>query len=134
MNMKKTNPIVISDKKMTGAVPIERKVLESLIGKEAIEKGEKRFDIVSVGPWHICKSITGLASSSKFGEYSSKDEITIFGTRTMSKCKESGYEMSGIVSVNGKKHRAFTSSTLFELEDKKLVNVATLFVCDYYKK
>lgn len=131
--MKRIKPIVIQLKE-AGAIPIERKVLESLIGSAAIKHGEKRFGIISIGPWQITKSITGLATSSKFGKFHSTKEITIFGDRTMFKCKESGYAMEGKVSINGKKHRAFTSSTMFELEDKTLVDVATLFVCDYYKK
>ena len=54
----------------------------------------------------------------------------IYGVRTLSDIRESGYELEGRVSINWKKHRGFTSSQLFKLEDGKLVDVAIIFVCN----
>jgi hypothetical protein len=132
--MKQQEPILIPDDGKAGATSITREVLTKLIGKEAVDAGEKRFTMTHVGPWNICKTITGLAMTCKFGAHSSRKGIILFGDRTMTNPTESGYEMEGRVSIKGKKYRTFTSSTMFELEDKKLVNVATLFVCGYYKE
>lgn len=52
----------------------------------------------------------------------------VFGNRRMHHPRESGYNQEGRVSVGGKKHRAFTSSRLFEREDGSLCDVAVFIV------
>jgi hypothetical protein len=58
------------------------------------------------------------------------DTATIFGVRTLTDVVEQGYDLSGRVSVNGRKYRAFTSSALMRKPDGKLVNVAVLHLTD----
>jgi len=55
-------------------------------------------------------------------------EITIYGNRTLSNPKPGGYELEGRVSLQGKKHTAFTSSHLFDLENGHLIDVGIIFV------
>lgn len=52
----------------------------------------------------------------------------LYGVRTMSRPKESGYNMEGRVSIAGKTHSAFTSSKLFERPDGSLVDVAVFVI------
>lgn len=52
----------------------------------------------------------------------------IYGMRSLISPKESGYQMEGRVSIGGKKHRAFTSSKLFERPDGSLCDVGVLIV------
>ena len=52
---------------------------------------------------------------------------TIYGKRTLTDIKQDGYALFGRVSVGGKKHRAFTSSRIFE-KNGKLVSVAVLHI------
>lgn len=125
-------PIVIKQTQI-GAININSNILEQLIGKDGIDKGEKRFDIKTFGPWQLQKSVTGLAvAKNKNQDGVTTSEITIFGDRTMSKPEISGHDLYGKVSINGKRYRAFTSSQLFELEDGRLIDVAILYVCGYY--
>lgn len=98
------------------------------------EKGESRFKMKTWGSWGTVVSITGLAVSQEFPRHEGtprtpeESGITVYGVRTMSNPKESGYNMEGRVSVGGRSHRAFTSSQLFLVEGK-LVDVAVLHVC-----
>lgn len=55
---------------------------------------------------------------------------TIYGIRQLLDIREDGYSLSGRVSVNGRKYRAFTSSALMQRPDGKLVNVAVLHLTD----
>jgi hypothetical protein len=88
-------------------------------------KGERRFEIETVGPWSIIRKLRGLAVSKP------KDAggIIIHGDRSLVSPKESGYQMEGRVSVGGKSYRAFTASQLFR-HDGKLYDFAILYVCD----
>lgn len=47
-------------------------------------------------------------------------EGRIYGIRKASDIKEQGYNSTGRVSVNGKKYSCWTSSQLFEREDKSV--------------
>lgn len=85
--------------------------------------GEIRFEYERLDTFHRpIVSISGLAMT-----LSGK----IFGMRKMHHPKESGYNLEGRVSISGKKYRAFTSSSMFEREDKSLINVAVLVVCGF---
>lgn len=108
---------------------------------DAIDAGEMRGHLVSVGPWQIARTYTALCMSAVWTpedkrEFSSQRESkTVYGMRTLSACRSSGYQLEGRVSVNGRngrngrKVRGFTSSQLFELPDGKLINVATIHAC-----
>jgi len=80
---------------------------------------EQRFDMECVGPWQIVSKIRGLAIDL---------DGRVYGMRSMSRPRQSGYEMEGYVSIGSKKRSAFTSSMLFEREDGSLVSVACLIV------
>ena len=54
-------------------------------------------------------------------------EGNIYGERTLTDLKQSGYCMFGRVSVGGKKQRAFTSNQIFE-SNGRLVSVAILHI------
>ena len=47
-------------------------------------------------------------------------EGRIYGIRKASNIKEQGYNSTGRISVNGKKYSCWTSSQLFEREDKSV--------------
>jgi hypothetical protein len=53
----------------------------------------------------------------------------VYGTRTLSALRESGYCLEGSVQIAGRRYRGFTSSQLFERPDGSLVDVATIHVC-----
>jgi len=83
---------------------------------------ELRFEFETVGPWSIIRKLRGIAMTL---------DGKVFGERSLLNPKESGYQMEGQVSIEGKKYRAFTSSQLFERPDGSLCDVAMLVVCDY---
>ena len=79
-----------------------------------------RFDMTQRGPWGIVTSVRGLAVDR---------EGRIWGIRSMSGVKESGYQLEGKVSLGGKSYTAFTSSIhLRRSPDSPDVEVATLYV------
>ena len=96
-----------------------------------IEAGEKRFRSAHFGHWRITVSVSAIVEETEFAEnpcpYSTKiDRSRFYPVRKAGKCREDGYCMRGVISLNGKKRRVFTSSQLFELPDGRLVNVAVL--------
>lgn len=118
------------------SLPITESELIALgIPSAAVKVGEYRGQMTLYGPWQICTAYRALCMSTV---YVPKEQQrwtaqtlseTAYGMRTMTECRESGYQLEGRVSVNGKKVRAFTSSQMFELPDGKLVNVATVQAC-----
>jgi hypothetical protein len=73
--------------------------------------------------WQVVTKVRGLAVRRQ------GNLAWIYGLRTLSQARQSGYQMEGRVSVGGKRCRAFTSSMMFEREDGSLCNVAVLEVC-----
>lgn len=73
-----------------------------------------------VGPWQITRSYRAVAIDS---------DGYVFGERQLRNPREEGHCLEGTVSVCGQRYWAFTSSTLFQYDNKTLVNVATLHVC-----
>lgn len=53
----------------------------------------------------------------------------VYGVRSLTNCREDGYCLAGQVSIDGRKYRAFTSSTLFQRQDGSLCDVAVIHVC-----
>lgn len=86
---------------------------------------EIHHKITASGPWMIVTKIRSLAVTLA-GD--------IYGMRTMTRCRECGYDQEGRVKVGGKWVRAFTSSKLFRRPDGSLVDVAVLVVCWPEKK
>ena len=99
------------------------------IDQSDIDKGEFRGELKTIGPWNIPVSYRALAMANDYDNKSMFTQIlktTVYGIRIMGNCRQSGYELEGYVSINGKKYSAFTSSQLFELPDGKLIDVATI--------
>ena len=119
-------------KKDGGCFPCTREQAFSLMTLKQFTDGEVHYQIETVGPWGICKSITSPATVSKWedgpGLGKVETEITFIGFRKMSNPESLGYEMEGNVSYEDKKVRAFTSSKLLEV-DGHLINVGILHVC-----
>ncbi len=88
---------------------------------EGTAKGERRLQIETRGPWGVVSKITGLAVAKD------PDGVRVYGDRSLLKPRESGYQMEGRVSVDGKSYRAITSSQLF-VHQGKLVDIGILYV------
>ena len=110
------------------AVPLTLAQWQEFIGGEP---RDVRGEFETVGPWSIVKSYKALAISRVYPKDHSNsfpESITLYGSRTLSKPKESGYQLEGQVSINGEKRRGFTSSVMFDVEGK-LCEVAAIHVC-----
>lgn len=93
---------------------------------------ELRGDLRTFGPWQIPLSYRALCVTSLFDSsygYCKTVHTIVFGFRTMVDIKQSGYQIEGRVSYQGKKIRCFSSTQMFELENGQLVNVAVIFAC-----
>ncbi len=112
--------IIVKNK--SGALEITKEQAQTFLSEKDLSVGECRGQMKTFGPWQIPVSYTALA------EEKNEDTVVIHGFRTISRPKQSGYELVGQVSIEGKKRRAFTSSQLFSV-DGKLVSVATIYVC-----
>ena len=123
------------DKKPIGTVLALTKseAIELGITEQAVEAGEQHGELESRGPWSIPVRYKALAMSTVWTpedkkSYSAEtDKETAFGLRTLTDVKQSGHQLEGRVSINGKRYSAFTSSQLFEIDDR-LVDVATIQV------
>ncbi len=71
-------------------------------------------------PFASVQGVTGLAMDG---------DGYVYGIRALTHCRESGYQIEGQVSIDGRKVRAFTSDALFQRADGSLVSVAKLYVC-----
>lgn len=105
-----------------------------LTREEAIKLGidptlEKQYgEMKTQSPWGICTSFKALCVSKTYDKskmYTEVTETVLYGSRTMSRPKQGGYELEGYVSIKGKKYSAFTSSQLFNV-DGKLIDVAII--------
>ncbi len=114
-----------------GATPISRAQALTFLSEADIQAGQKNGDLKTHGIWQLPVSYTALAINHAFNEIGENKPITltIWGHRTLSKPRQSGHELEGRVSVDGKQMRAFTSSMLFDVEGT-LVDVAVNFVCN----
>ena len=131
MKNSKFKPIVL--KHETGATPLSFEQAKTFLTDAEIAAGEKRFEIETRGPWGQVSKVAGVAITATwiaetFGRRYI-ETMTIHGPRVLANAHEMGYDMEGRVSIDGKVWRAFTSSILFELPDKRLINVAVLHVC-----
>lgn len=103
------------------------------ITPEEITAGEKRFDLDTVGPWQILRTIRGIAKTTEHDADGRAVRVTLHGMRSMHAPRPLGYGQEGRVSIGGRKLRAFTSSQMFEITDGPkpghLVDVATLYAC-----
>ncbi len=88
-----------------------------------IKDGESRLAIESyAAPSYFIKKVVGLTIQKP----KDVDGIFVYGVRALSQISEDDYTLRGTVSIEGRKHRAFTSSRLFLVEGK-LVVVSVLY-------
>jgi len=99
-----------------------------LFTPEQIAAGEVRFDIRTFGPWHTVVSVRGLCVwlDHDANSYTNRQPLHVYGIRTLTNRKQTGFEGEGRVSVAGKRRRAFSSSVLFQLSGNRLLSVAVL--------
>ena len=134
--MKNTIQYPISNGLPSVDLPISQELANQLFTPEQIAAGQRRFTITRGGDYGNVSSVSGLAISrssdrSKLSKYAPEHcmtECTIYGDRTLSRVSQSGYEMQGYVSIEGKSRRAFTSSLMFRLPDGTLISCAVLYV------
>ena len=116
-----------------GALPITMEELKAFgFTEEQVRSGQIRGEMTTKGPWQIPARYKALLERKEFDDsrgYTIVLSADIYAIGTLSKPEQSGYQMEGRVSLNGKKYRGFTSSQLFELPDGHLVDIATIFVC-----
>ena len=123
------DPIIDIINPPAGAIPATEAQLIALgFTPEEIAAGEKRGDLKNCGPWNIPVSYRAITEARDFGEHSKVTRARFWPVRTISNPRESGYCLEGRVSLGGKNVSAFTSDTLFELPDGRLVAAATIFV------
>lgn len=128
--MKPSRPVIDTTNPPAGAIPATEEQLAALgVTPAEIAAGKKRFDMTHRGPWHICTSIAAIVEHSEYGDFSRVTRARFWPVRRMSNPRQNGHEMEGLISIDGRKIHAFTSSQFFELPDGRLVNVATLHLC-----
>jgi len=110
----------------TGSIKLTKEQCE-ILGID-ITQDEIRGTMETVGPWNIVRSYKALCISNtydKSGMFPKLIKTEIFGNRTLSNPKQSGYHLDGYISIGGKKYSAYTSDVLIEV-DGHLINVATI--------
>lgn len=115
-----------------GAIKLSTEQAKQLFSDTEIAAGECRGEMHTSGPWQLPRSYKALCTSNTFG----RDEFPIahgplhvYGKRTLTSARQSGYELEGKVIIGGRKYRGFTSSQLFELPSGKLINAAIIHAC-----
>lgn len=119
------NPLVFSNPSVAiKLTPKQAELLQIDINKDVIHGKMK-----TRGVWGIPVSYKAICMTAVYTKdiYTKCTEKTIIGIRALSNIKQGGYELEGYVSIKGKKHSAFTSSQLFEIEGK-LIDVAIIHV------
>lgn len=134
--MRKQNTIVLPY--TPGSLKLTEDQVKALgFTAEQIQAGEIRGDLTTIGPWQLPVTYRALCTSNLWPEdkngITSSGPVSVFGWRVLSGCRQSGHELEGRVSVNGKRYRGFTSSQLFELPNGKLISVATIHACGVLK-
>lgn len=90
-----------------------------------------RFKTEHYGPFRTLTKLVGVAIWHEHDNYAAGTKnrgCILFGMRSLTSMRESGYAVEGRVSVLGRSFRAFTSSQLLQV-DNELVSIACLFVC-----
>lgn len=99
------------------------------ITEEDIKAGFKRGILEEFGPWSFPLSFRAIIEHKEYSESSRVTRARFWPPQTLSKPKQDGHCLEGVVSWKGKKLRGFTAFQLFELPDGTLINVETIFVC-----
>lgn len=119
-------PIIRLENPPAGAIPATLEELKALGFNQAeIDAGEKRFERLPYGRFRaIVERVEWKNRDSLILE---KSWVEFYPVRTLTDTRESGYAMDGRVSLNGRKHSAFTSDVLFQLPDGLLISAAVIF-------
>ena len=105
-----------------------------LTKQEAIDLGisptevKQNGEMKTFGHWQIPVSYKALCISNKYDKskvYTQIEETVLYGLRTMSRPKQSGYCLEGYVSIKGKKYSSYTSRITFEV-DGLSIDVSTI--------
>ena len=106
----------------------EKVTVEQLLSlgftREQIDSGTVRGEMKTRGPWHTPVSYRALVERVDFAT----GRASFWSARTLTDLRQNGYAMDGRVSLGGRKVSAFTSSYLFEIEDGRFFETATIFV------
>lgn len=124
------SPVIRLTLPPSGSIPVSQAQLFALGFTVAeINAGEKRLDVETQGPWSLVSRLSGIVERGEFRKDGSSrmEWVEFYPARAMSRPRQSGYDMEGHLSLNGKKHSAFTSSQMFELPDGHLVDCTVLF-------
>ena len=133
--MKKPQGITLP--RSRGAFLATKEQAATLFTPEEIEKGEARFELKTVGPWHILASVRGFVATTQDKPTgnaapcltSVSESITFYGKRTISRPRNNGFGIVGSMRFNGKSRRIIDTNPLVQIEGGKLVSVAVLHVC-----
>jgi hypothetical protein len=116
-----------------GALPITRKELIDIgVPESDIDAGCSQGDLKTFGPWQLPISYQAIVISKEYTPEASRrftaetEMALMFGYRKMRNIRQSGYEIEGWLSIGGKRVSGFSASQLLELEDGKLINIATI--------
>lgn len=90
---------------------------------------DTRGELTTIGPWCLPVRYVAPCVSYIWGPHSAIVSVTLYGMRTLTALRESGYQLEGRVSIGGKKYRGFTSSQLWQLPDGRLLETATIHAC-----
>lgn len=135
-----------------GSVPITSAQFREWVSADLPSEPDANFDVqfkteLTPGAWASVARVTGVAVESICAEdchachngWGSHEwvEVRVYGPRTVSRPRESEYDLVGQASIMGRKRRVFTSSKLFEVVDgplnqygkRPLISVGTLYVC-----
>jgi hypothetical protein len=109
------------------AIPATVEELTALGFTQAeIDAGEKRFEHL---PYDRFRAIVERAewAHDSHGITMGRAWVEFYPIRTLTDTRQNGYAMDGRVSLNGRKHSAFTTDQLFELPDGRLISAAVIF-------
>jgi hypothetical protein len=119
-------PIIRLENPPAGAIPATVEQLKSLgFAQAEIDAGEKRFEHLPYGRF---RAIVELAEwKNRDALILEKSWVEFYAVRTLTDTRQNGYAMDGRVSLNGRKHSAFTTDQLFQLPDGRLISAAVIF-------
>ena len=120
-------PIIRLKNPPAGAIPATVEELTALGFTQAeIDAGEKRFEHLPYGRFRAIVERAEWGHDS-YGMNTGKAWVEFYPIRTLTDTRQNGYAVDGRVSLNGKKHSAFTTDTLFQLPDGRLISAAVIF-------
>jgi len=96
------------------------------IGITDITANSQCVDIETRGPWGVISQFKAISMGANFSDHIKMTKVAFFGPRKLLNPKPNNYQLEGRVSINGKKHSAFTSSQMFEINGH-LIDVSVIF-------